>query len=332
MINGFELILGRHHYLFRGSETPFNNTSSAGISDNKYCTNKLLEMDGIPVPRGVALHVNEFENGRLDDKISSLNFPLVVKPLIDGAKGAGVLCNIQTGAQLKKILHQHFLLYPRVIIEEFHGGLQSYRVLVFKRQVVGVVLRFPASVVGDGTHTITELVERTNEQRMVNNALGPIVIDEESLIKLQELGITVDYIPPRNERVVLCYTSNATRGGLYKSLGIKICRENRRLMVQVASRLNLTLTGIDVECEDINIPFEHSKGVVIEANQRPSIRIHELPISGEPVQVTKKIIRSFIYRHPFSYLHALYLNKRTALYVRAGVLGCLIAIIYCCVL
>lgn len=328
MINGFELILGSHHYLFRGSETPFNNTSSAGISDNKYCTNKLLEMDGIPVPRGISLHVDEFENGLVDEKIAGLNFPLVIKPLVNGAKGTGVLCNIQTAQQLYELLKLFFQSCQHAIIEEFHGGLKSYRVLVFNRQVVGVVLRFPASVVGDGKHTIRELVDSTNIERQENNALGPIAIDEECLIRLKELGITADFVPPHGERVVLCYTSNATRGGLYKSLGTTICKENRQLMVKVASRLNLMLTGIDVECTDINIPFESSKGVVIEVNQRPSIRIHELPISGKPVPVTKKIIRYFIYRHPLSWVYALYSHKRTAMYFRTCIIGCLIAIIY----
>lgn len=328
LINGFEIKLGTYHYLFRGSETPFNNTSSAGISDNKYCTNKLLEMSNIPVPKGIILRVNEFENGLVEDKISNLNFPLVVKPLVNGAKGTDVLCNIQTIEQLHTVLHHHFLLYQYVLIEEFHGGLKSYRVLVFNKKVVGVVLRFPASVVGDGIHTINELVVLTNEQRKANNALGPIVIDEESHIRLRELGITADHIPLQGERVVLCYTSNATRGGLYKSLGTKICKKNRQLMIRVASTLNMTLTGIDVECTDINIPFELSKGVVIEVNQRPSVRIHELPISGKPVPVTRKIIRSFIYRHPFLYLHALYSNKRTAVYFRTCALGCLFVIIY----
>jgi len=326
-LNGFELILGKRYYLFRGGETPFNNSSSAGIASDKYCTNKLLERAGVPVPKAISLHVSEFEEGKLEEKLRDLTFPLVIKPLIDGAKGLDVLCNIQTIEHLNKLLHRYFLSYEFLIIEEFHGNLKSYRVLVFNKRVIGVVLRFPASVIGDGRHTINELVELTNRERQLNSALGPIKIDDECHIKLKELGIDADYIPPPGVRIVLCYTSNATRGGLYKSLGNKLCRKNRKLMIRVASLLNLNFTGIDVECSDINIPIESSGGVIIEVNHRPSIRIHEFPISGRPNYVTRKIARSFIYRHPFSYLYALYSKQPSAFYVRSFILFCFVVII-----
>ncbi|MCK1850958.1 hypothetical protein MXD98_16680, partial [Legionella pneumophila] len=41
------------------------------------------------------------------------------------------------------------------------------------------------------------------------------------------------------------------------------------------------LVGIDVECSDIiNVPIEQSKGVILEVNHKPSIRIHEFPMKG----------------------------------------------------
>ena len=320
--------MGKRYYLFRGSETPFNNSSSASIAGDKFGTNKLLEMGGIPVPKAIFLHVSDFQAGYLEERILGLQFPVVIKPLINGAKGLDVLCNIPSMAQLTLFLSQYFLRHDYLLIEEFHGNLKSYRVLVFNRRVVGVVLRFPASVIGDGRHTIKELVELTNTQRLLNNALGPILIDEECHIKLNELGLDVEHIPAEGVRIVLCYTSNASRGGLYKSLGKKICKKNRQLMIKAATLLNLDFTGIDVECTDITIPIESSKGVIIEVNHRPSIRIHELPISGEPILVTRKIIRSFIYRHPLSYLQALYTNPRTGVYFRCFILGCIVAISY----
>jgi D-alanine-D-alanine ligase-like ATP-grasp enzyme len=327
-INGFELKLRKNHYLFCENETPFNNTSSARIAVDKYCSNKLLEMAGIPVPKAIFLQINEFQQGTYEEKIASLNFPLVIKP-VDGSLGIGVLCNIQTLEELKKFLTNYFSLYQHVIIEEFHGKLKSYRVLVFNRRVIGVVLRHAASVVGDGTHNIEELIDLTNIMReKINPFLGPIVLDEESQIKLKELGLKADYIPSEGEQIVLCYTSNATRGGTYETLGKQICKENRKLLIRAATVLNLDLTGIDIECADINSPMTQSNGVIIEVNHRPSIRIHEFPLSGTPHIVTKKIMRSFIYRHPLSYLYALYSNKPTAFYIRMFILISTMGLIY----
>ena len=328
-INGFELKLGKRHYLFRENETPFNNISSSHIAADKYCTNKLLEKAGIPVPRAVSLHVSEFKENKTEDIINELEFPLVIKPLLNSSQGKDVLCNIQTIDQLNSFLSTYFTIYDQLIIEEFHGKLKSYRVLVFNRQVIGVVLRIPASVVGDGKHTIEELVRLTNNNRKkINDFLGPIVLDDECHIKLKELGIGTDYIPPVGKEIILCYTSNATRGGTYKSLGNQICKENRKLMIRVASLLNLGLTGIDVECADINVPIIQSNGVIIEVNHRPSVRIHEIPISGKPHLVTRTIMRSFILRHPLYYFFELYCNKPTALYMRTFILLIFLGLIY----
>lgn len=316
-INGFELKLGKKHYLFRGCETPFNNISSASIASDKYCTNQLLEKAGIPVPKAISLSVFEFKEGKTEEKISKLEFPLVIKPLLNGSRGIDVLCNIQTLGDLKTYLSQYFLSYNHLIIEEFHGKLKSYRVLVFNRRVIGIVIRHPASVIGDGRHTIEELVDLANLKRQeTSDALGPIEIDEECLIRLKELGLHPYSIPAQNEKIVLCYTSNATRGGTFESLDLHICKFNRQLMVKIASVLNITLAGIDVECHDLNMPLNQSGGVILEVNHRPSVRIHELPSSGKSSRVTKEIMKYFIYKHPLSYLKTLYLNQPTAFYMR----------------
>jgi D-alanine-D-alanine ligase-like ATP-grasp enzyme len=327
-INGFELRLGKHSYLFCENETPFNNTSSARIAVNKYASNKLLEMAGLPVPKAVSIHVDEFKQNKTEEIIAPLKFPLVIKP-VDGSLGIGVLCNIQTLKQLLLFLTDCFSLYDHVLIEEFHGKLKSYRVLVFNKRVIGVVQRHPATVTGDGQHNIQELIDLANgEREKINPFLGPIKTDDECQIKLKELGIGVDYVPSIGEQVVLCYTSNATRGGSYEALGKQICKENRQIMRRVARVLDLGLTGIDIECADINSPLTQSNGVILEVNHRPSIRVHEFPLIGTPHFVTKQIMRSFIFRHPLSYLYSLYSNKPTAFYLRTLLTISIIGMVY----
>lgn len=295
---------------------------------NKYCTNQVLAAANIPVPKGVLFHPSDLEKTPLENIIADLRFPLVIKP-VDGSLGIGVLCNIKTINELSLFLKQYSALYSSMIIEEFYGKLQSYRVLVFNRQVIGVVLCHPARVVGDGKHNIQELIALTNIKRKeIDDYLGPIVLDEECQIRLSELGIDQSYIPASGELVVLCYTSNPTRGGSYESVGLKICKENRKIMTKIAAVLNLGLTGIDIECTDINTPISQSQGVILEVNHRPSMLIHEKPISGTPQPVTKKIMSTFIFRHPFTYLYALYSNRATALYLRAVIASLISATIY----
>ncbi len=327
-INGFELKLGSHYYLFRECETPFNNLSSANIAADKFCTSQLLAKKNIPVPDSIVLHIDDFKQNKTAELTEHLNLPLVIKPLL-GSQGKDVLCNIQSREELLSHLNYYFNHYEHVLVEEFYGQLNSYRVLVFKGRVLGVVQRFPATVLGDGNHSIEQLVAIENKERKeISDFLGPIKLDNECTIKLKELNIDKEYIPSVGEKVVLAYTSNATRGGTYKSLGKQICKENSKLMVKVASVLNLGLAGIDLECTDINIPINQSNGVIIEVNHRPSIRIHELPLTGHPHLVTRKIMRSFIYRHPLAYLFSLYKNKHLSVFLRTATVLLFCGLIY----
>ena len=328
-LGGFVLVLAKKRYFFCGLGTPLNNTMSTYISRNKYFTNKLLEKAGLPVPKARYIHVSDFEQGLLEEKIEGLSFPLVAKPMINGKFGEDVLCNIQGIEQLKGYLYEHATQYEFITIEEFHSNLKSYRVLIFNHRILGVVLRHPAHVIGDGQHTIEELVDITNMNRSeISDVLKPIIIDEECHIRLNELGIDTNYIPKKDDWITLCYTCNASRGGTYISLDKKICNENNMLLINAAKALNLNLVGFDVLCADINLPIVSSGGVIIESNDSPSVRIHEQAIEGNSVLVTRKIIRSYILRHPCSYLYGLYQNNRTKLYIRSFILMVFMSIFY----
>ncbi len=326
-IDGFEFYIGKKRFFNRGVINCFNDHCSVSIARDKFASNKLLERAGLPVPKAVTINREYFEKGYLENVIFDLTFPLVIKPTLDGRRGRGVLCNIQTIEQLRTHLARSFVDDDYISIEEFHGNLNSYRVLILGKKVLGVVERFPAHVVGDGVHNLQELIDLKNTQRQqLSDILAPILIDDELHIRLQELGMTLDYVPAKGESVTVCYVCNSTRGGTFKALGQYICKENVALLVKAAKILNLNLVGFDVQCKDINLPIESTVGVIIEANANPSVRIHEQSTDGIPHNVTRTILLSLIYRHPLSYLYGLYKNKRTALYVR-GLLFALVVIV-----
>ena len=321
-ISGFDIKLGKQRYFFRGADTPFNYSSSINVARNKFCMNKLLEAAGFPVPKAVAFSLDEAKQSTIESLIEGLNFPLVVKPMIGTSAGLDVLCNINDIHQLQTYMQDCYQRHEFLSIEEFHPGLNSYRVLVFYNQVVGVVQRFPARVIGDGIHTIEELITISNIEREKLKdtvSLGPITVDDEYKIRLKELGITLDTIPNDQETIVLCYTCNSTRGGTMVSLGKKICKENARLLCQAAKTLNMNIVGFDVICEDIAVPLKQSRGIIIETNHQPDITIHEHPMSGTQNRVSKTILRRLIFRHPLSYLLGLYQNYY-GLYIKCSLI------------
>lgn len=320
-IAGFELQFGKHRYFFRGGETPFNNGGSISVATNKYCMNKKLREAGFPVCKANAFSKAEFEKASIERLLHGLSFPLVVKPTRDTGVGYDVICNIQTPEELIKAMKNRFKRHGLVSIEEFHKGLNSYRVLVFQHKVIGVTQRFPAAVIGDGIHTIEELIQMQNMQRKELKktvSLGLIKVDDEYRIRLKELNLSLKTIPKDKEQVRLCYTCNSTRGGTMVSLGKQICKENAKLLSAASRALNLKIVGFDVLCEDIMMPIETSRGIIVEANHNPDITIHESPMSGIKNQVSKPIIRHLLLKHPFHYMLKLVKDETIALYVKTS--------------
>src|SRR5690606_28185320 len=151
---------------------------------------------------------------------------------------------------------------------------------------IGLLERIPAHVIGDGIHSITELMAIENERR--KPFLGKLSIDvlevnQEYLIRMDELGLSFNAVPKKGEIIMLCYTSNALWGGTMEALDISlICEENKELVKNAAKCLNLNFVGFDIGSKDISKPViaDGSTDIIVEANSCPDISIHENPLVG----------------------------------------------------
>lgn len=299
---GLSVKLANKIYYFRHGYTPFNVGSCDNIALNKYSVNHLLGKEGLPVPQATAVSIQDRKQNIWS--LPHVTYPIVAKPTAGTSCGLDVFCNIKNEQILIEYLNKTAEKYQFISLESFEGGLTSYRVLVFFNKVIAVTQRNPACVIGNGKNTIAELIDIENEKRtkITTVTLDKIKVDQEYETKLQEMNLTLDYIPKNNKKIVLCYTCNSTRGGTMISLGKDICPENARLACKAAKVLSLNLVGFDIICEDIMRPIQKSRGFIIEANSNPDITIHESALSGIDIQVTKIFLKQLIKKHPFSYL------------------------------
>ena len=111
-----------------------------------------------------------------------LGFPLVVKPKL-GSLSKHITCNIQNEADLKKAIKIVQIINPEFIVEKFIEG-DVHRITLVDHKMAGCCLREAPNVIGDGMHTITELIEIKNEHpwrgetHHKNFTLHKIIIDE----------------------------------------------------------------------------------------------------------------------------------------------------------
>ena len=92
-----------------------------------------------------------------------MGFPVVTKPL-DGNHGRGVGLSL-TDEKSVRLGFERALEQSRdgrVVVETFVRG-NDYRMLVIGGRMVAIAERVPAHVIGDGEHTVRELVEITNQ-------------------------------------------------------------------------------------------------------------------------------------------------------------------------
>jgi len=118
------------------------------IACNKEETKMLLEAAEIPVPKGTVIRT---EDG-LREAIEKFGYPLVIKP-IDGNHGKGNTTNITSWDQALRAFEAAKEFSRNVIVERYILGV-DFRCLVIDYKFICAALRTPASVIGDGVHTI----------------------------------------------------------------------------------------------------------------------------------------------------------------------------------
>ncbi|HEU4564040.1 MAG TPA: cyanophycin synthetase, partial [Gemmatimonadaceae bacterium] len=283
-----QLGTGRHLRRIQATMTDYTSAIAVEIAQNKSDTKRVLEGVGLPVP------VGEIATSE-DDAIAiaqELGFPVIVKPL-DANHGRGISPRIDGEAQLRERWAATQEHSRRVVVERFAIGT-DHRVLVVNRRVVAVAERVPAHVVGDGEHTIRELIGEVNRdpRRGVGHRkiLTKLPADERTVEFLAERGLTLDSVPPAGECVLLRQTANLSTGGTSIDRTDEIHPDNVTACEMAAGIVGLDIAGIDVITPDISVPFRENGAVIIEVNAAPGIRMHTHPTEGEPRNVAAPII------------------------------------------
>src|SRR6185312_15599881 len=94
----------------------------------------------------------------------------------------------------------------RIVVEQYTEG-RDHRVLVVNGKVVACAERVPARVIGDGTSTIAQLIERENKdpRRGVGHTktLTKLPADDRTVSFLARQKLTLDSVPAQGQEVFL---------------------------------------------------------------------------------------------------------------------------------
>jgi len=258
------------------------------IASDKDETNRILGDLGLPVPEQHLVYGP-------DDAVRAaerVGYPVVVKPL-NANHGRGVSLDLTDGETVELAFQKAREHSRGVLIEKFARGL-DHRILVIDGEVAAVSKRVPGHIVGDGTSTVEQLVEKVNEdpRRGIGHekVLTRIELDYQANRLLELLGYTSETVPPEGEVVYLRSTGNLSTGGTGVDVTDVIHPDNTSMARRAARAIRLDVAGVDFITEDITKSYKDAGGIICEVNAAPGFRMHTNPVEGKPRDVAGPVM------------------------------------------
>ena len=278
---------GSRQRRIQAAEVDGTSAIAESIAQDKDLTKKLLHAAGVPVPLGRPV-------GDLQDAWAAaqeIGLPVVVKPQ-DGNQGKGVTVGILDREHFD-IAYQAAAQYGTVMVERFLPG-HDFRLLVVGNQLVAAARREPPLVVGDGEHTVRELVAEVNKDPRRGEGHGTsltrIRIDAIAEARLAAQGLTPDSVPTKGQRVVMRNNANLSTGGTATDVTDSVHPLVAARAIEAAQTVGLDICGVDVVCETVIKPLEEQNGGIVEVNAAPGLRMHLSPSYGKGRDVGQAVI------------------------------------------
>jgi len=261
------LSVGGRTVVTRESLSEFTSAVAMSRCDDKRVTRRIIERVGVRVARGA--RAGEGELAEATALMADVG-AVVVKPA-RGEQGRGITVGVRDEAGLERAVALALQFCPDVLVEELVEG-DDLRVVVIDREVVAAAVRRPAEIVGDGRHTVTDLVAATSRRReRATGGESRIPVDDATAEKVAESGYAMDDVPPHGERIRVRGTANLHTGGTIEDVTDRLHPEIAEAAVRAASALGIPVTGLDFLVPAVDGPDY----VFIEANERPGLANHE---------------------------------------------------------
>jgi len=282
--------LGHGKYQQRIQATVTGRTSHIAVelASDKEETNKILATLGLPVPKQELVQSEE----QAMRAARRIGFPVVTKPY-NGNHGRGISIRLTTDAEVAQgyvVAREHS---RSVIVETFLEG-DDHRLLVVNGELVAATRRTPGHVLGDGVHTVRQLIDTVNQdpRRGVGHekVLTRLELDAQAQKMLERAGLGPDSVPAADQAVYLRSTANLSTGGTATDVTDVIHPDNREMAERAVRAVGLDVGGVDFLSKNITESYRKIGGGICEVNAAPGFRMHVAPSEGTARDVASPVI------------------------------------------
>jgi cyanophycin synthetase len=265
-------------YYVRNISSHKSSAINAFISKYKHTLYQLVAELGISIPPTALIS---------DDRAPAYDFlkshkQLVVKP-VDQSHGDGVTVGIVSAQELDTAISYAQTFSDQVLVQRHISG-EDYRLLYIDKQLAAAVVRKPAYVVGDGKHTVAQLLEIENQSPNRSHGYNNLLTIIDAQQAARYLGDTMQVKPAMGQEQQVVGTSNIGKGGVARDVTSAVPNEMLEASVQLVKHFNIGLCGLDFMVDDDGHAY------LIEINTVPSLGLHENPYEGVAQQTPDKFL------------------------------------------
>lgn len=271
---------------FEGLPVPRYSASAYAWLDDKFLFKRFLSECGVSAAEaGIATTLDEARS-----IFQNIGSPVVVKPR-RGSRARHTTTHVRMLDDFDAAFLSAKQLCKYVLIEKHLSG-KLCRATVVDGELVGFLKKSYPTVLGDGVHTIRELVMRKNADKP--ERVWDIMLDEDAVSCLKRQGLSFESVPPKDLLVEISQHTGRQVGGDTHEMPTKVHLKLRAHLERVARLLDIQIVGFDLIIPDPELDPDLQTWGILEANSLPFIDLHYLPLYGRPSNVAKNVLDLWI--------------------------------------
>ena len=256
-----------------------NSIASADIAKDKGYAKFFMKKKGYPVAEGTTILENKRAkaiNGKRNmafakKYVKKIGFPAIIKPN-SKSQGAGVHL-VHSERELEMRLKEIFKDDKVAVLEKYLPG-RDYRIVVLDGEIISAYERIPLSVVGDGLHSVRDLLI-AKQKNFISSGRDTKINLKESRIKtkLKKQNLSFESVIGKNEKIFLLDNANLSTGGDAVDVTHAIHPGFRKISRQLTQDMGLRMSGVDIMVRkgDISQDPKKCSYYIIEINAAPGL-------------------------------------------------------------
>lgn len=261
---------------FRWTTLDINTMGASEIARDKDYAKMFMSSMGYPVIPGGKFYSDRWAkaigSNRTIDKAwkfaEKLGLPVFLKPN-SRSQGLGVTKVFNKSEFIKTF--KSIAQFDNVILIEQAIKGKDYRVVVLDNEIISAYERIPLAIVGDGKHTIMQLLERKQKEFLKLGRKKTFVADDKRLkMSLKREKLSFDSILPKDQPIQLLFNANLSTGGTSVDVTEQVHPFYKKAAIKLTKDMGLRLCGVDLMIVgDITKPAKD--WYIIEINSAPGL-------------------------------------------------------------